>query len=290
MAIAILSIIMLMLASMTGSLMSLWQGGQAHNERRTNTQAIFDRMARDLQQIAVPATRYGNPALFNTNSLEMAINPSGVSATYKFPQAMFWQAPLATDGATNGNMAIVGYFVQWVNGSPALCRVLINPSAAPYSIYSTPGNWINDTMLTNAPATAAYGYQGLMSPNVLGLWFQALDGTGNPTVQSADPTHKGEVFDSRLSYSYVNYLYTNGGVPVSATVPPCSLPSAVQVAIVIVDSATARHLTGGPLEKPSTLSGDFWGDIQSFYNGLPAVIRKGAEIQTTTVQISNGPR
>jgi len=296
-AIAVLSIIMVLLAGMTGSLMTLWRGGQAHNERRTDTQAIFDRMSRDLQQMSVPAARYGNPALYNTNGLEMGINPSGVSTNFEFPQALFWQAPVANNGSTNGNLAIVGYCVQWVNGSPFLTRVLINPQTIPssanyYTIYSSPSSWISDNVITNtAPATTNSGYQGLMSPNVLGVWFQCLDGMGNPIQQGSSIA--GESFDSRLGYAYTNFLYTNSsGNPVITTYPPCALPAAIQVAIVIIDSATARHLTGTekPMVNSTYLSGNFWNDVQYFYTNLPPIIRQGAEIQTTTVQISNGPR
>lgn len=291
-AIAILAIIMIVLLNMTGSLMSLWRGGQAHNERRTNTQAIFERMARDLQQASVPSTRSGSPLFSNTNSLEMVINPSGVSTNYEFPQALFWQAPVASDGSTNGNLAIVGYFVQWVSGAPYLCRALINPST--YSIYSNTATsaWINDSSLsTNAPATAASGYTGLMSGNVLGLWVQALDGQGNPIQQSGSAI-QGEAFDSRLGYAYTNFLYANAGGPVLATNAAGALPASLQIAIVIIDSATAHHLTGTEKPNPpaSYLTGNFWGDIQNFYTSLPPVIRKGAEIQTTTVQLANGPR
>jgi uncharacterized protein (TIGR02599 family) len=295
-SIAILSILMIILLGMTFSLSTLWQAGQAHNERRTNAQAIFERMTRDLQQVSVPSTRSGNPSLFNTTSLQFVINPSGVSSNYEFPQALFWQAPVwqaQVSQATNGNLAVVGYFVQWVNGAPCLSRVVINPST--YSIYSNPATsaWINDNSLaTNAPATAASNYSGLMAGNVLGLWVQALDGLGNPIQQGS--TLQGEAFDSRLGYASTNFLYspTNvAGNPVLVlTNAPCALPAAVQIAIVVIDSSTARRLTG--TEKPTTnsLTGNFWPDIQSFYTNLAPLIRKGAEIQTTTVSIANGPR
>ena len=281
-AIAILSIIMIVLLGMVTSLLATWQMGQAKNERRTIGQAVLDRMSRDLCQVTLPTSRS------NTNSLEFLINPSGVGTSYEFPQAVFWQAPVATDGGTNGNLAVVGYFVQWVtNGTsatPCLSRVLINPSSTTsYDIYSSPASWISTGILTNnAPATAASGYSGLLANNVLGLWVQALDPRGNPIQQSAGMA--GENFDSRLGYSYTNSVYPT--VP-STNLPPV-LPASVQIAIIVIDSRTAGHLTG--TEKPTTLTGNFWGDIQNFYTSLPKVIQKGAEIQTTTVDLANGPR
>ncbi len=82
-AIAILSIILIVLLGMTTSLMSTWQLSHAKNERRTLGQAVLDRMSRDLRQVALPSSRS------NTNNLQFVINPPGLSASYEFPQAIF---------------------------------------------------------------------------------------------------------------------------------------------------------------------------------------------------------
>jgi len=279
-AIAIVSIISVVLLGMTTSFMSTWQFGQSRNERRTAGQSVLDRMARDLRQAALPSSRS------NTNSLQFVINPSGVSAAYELPQAIFWQAPVATDGSTNGNLAVIGYFVQWVEGRPSLTRLLINPSSSSYySIYSNPSSWMNDNILTNnASATAASGYVGLLADNVIGLWIQALDPQGNPIQQTGGLS--GENFNSRLSYAYTNSAYP---ALASTNMAPV-LPASVQVAIMVIDSRTAKRLTGTEKPAASSLTGNFWADIQTFYNSLPPAIQKGAEIQTTTVDLPSGPR
>jgi type II secretory pathway component PulJ len=278
-AMAILSIIVIVLLGMTTSMMSTWQFDQAKNERRTVGQAALDRMARDLRQASLPLSRTG------ATNLEFVINPTGVTATYEFPQAVFWQAPVATDGGTSGNLAVVGYFVQWVNGVPSLCRALINPSTAgSYSVYSNPSSWITDSLiLNNAPATSASGYAGVLADNVLGLWVQALDPRGNPITQSGVTFGN---FDSRVAYSYTNSVYTT----VASTNQPSVLPAAVQIAIMVLDARTAKRLTGA--EKPAARSpvGTFWGDIQTFTASLPPAVQKGAEVQTITVDLANGPR
>lgn len=277
----ILSLIMIILLGMTTSLMTAWQLGQAKNERRNIGQAVLERMSRDLRQVALPASRS------NTNSLQFVINPSTISTTYQFPQAVFWQAPVSTDGGTNGNLAVVGYFVQWINKIPSLSRILINPSSSSYLVYSSPANWITDTILTNnASATSASGYEGLLADNVLALWVQALDPQGNPIRQSAGVA--GENFDSRLGYSYTNSVYTG----VASTNMASALPASMQIAIVVVDSRTAKHLTGAGTELAATsmLTGNFWSDVHGYYSHLPTVIQKGAEIQTTTVDLASGSR
>ena len=284
---AILSIILVVLTGMASSLMTTWQMWQAKNERRTVAQTVLERMAYDLRQVTLPSSR-------STNNLQFVINPSGVTAAYRYPQAIFWQTPVATDGAlptSAGNLAVVGYFVQWINGAPCLSRVIINPSSTNYyDIYTNPSSWMTDAILqTNAPATAASGYVGLLADDVLGLWVQALDSSGNPIQQSSGVA--GENFDSRLSYTYTSFAYTgaSGGLGLMATNLAPALPARVQIAIVVVDSRTARRLTGS--EKPSTtLTGNFWGDVQNFYTNLPPIIQKGAEIRSTTVEITQGPR
>jgi len=284
-AIAILSILVVILCSMLGSLTAAWQLGQAHNERRNTASAVMDRLSRDLRQAALPSNRT------STNGIQFIINPPGVGATYENPQAFFWQAPVATDGSTNGNLAVVGYFVQWVNGSPGtpcLCRILINPSSPDYDVYTTPNAWITSSLIgTYASATPANNYAGLLSENVLGLWVQALSPQGYPTQQTPNPGLNGEAFDSRYSYISTNYSYPTAQVMTNV---PSVLPSSVQVAIAVIDSRTAARLSTTGKPNYPALTGNFWADVQSFYNGLPNTIRQGTEIETMTIPLANGPR
>ena len=140
----------LILLSIAGSLSSFWQMGISHNERRSSVLAAFSRMARDLRFAAAPV----NPASTN---FQFVINPTNVGANYRLPQAAFWQAPVASDRA-RGDMALVGYFVQWVaesNGSvPKLCRLIIDSTNIQIQ---KPSDWVNDALITaNAPANNAY--------------------------------------------------------------------------------------------------------------------------------------
>jgi hypothetical protein len=115
--------------------------------------AAFSRMARDLRFAAAPI----NPASTN---FQFVINPTNVGANYRLPQAAFWQAPVASD-RSHGDMALVGYFVQWVtetNGSvtnfaPKLCRLLIDSTNFQFQ---KPSDWVNDALIAgNAPANKA---------------------------------------------------------------------------------------------------------------------------------------
>ena len=288
-AMTVLSILMFILLGMLGSLTSAWQLDQAHNERRTTAQTVLDRMTRDISQAAIPSARG------NTNSLDFVISPPStwIGTQYEYAQSIFFQAPVATDNGMNGNLAVVGYFIQWVNGTPGtatLTRLLINPSSADYAVYNgVPNGWLSNHLLTSdAPATSPT-YAGLLAQNVIGLWIQALDPTGTPINQTTLTGHKaGEVFDSRYPYTYNNSGFTDNGANEVATVPASALPGSVQVAIAVVDSRTAKLITAIPSNYAT--SGVFWTDVQNFYNGLPPNIRKGTEIQTTTIPLANGPR
>jgi hypothetical protein len=135
--------------------------------------AAFSRMARDLRFAAAPM----NPASTN---FQFVINPTNVGANYRLPQAAFWQAPVASD-RSHGDMALVGYFVQWVtetNGSvtnfaPKLCRLLIDSTNFQFQ---KPSDWVNDALIAgNAPANEASGYEGQVAETIIGIWMQPLD-------------------------------------------------------------------------------------------------------------------
>lgn len=280
-AIGILSILVIMLASMLGALTSAWQDGEAHNERRTVAQAALDKISRELSIAAFPVQR-------TTNGLQMVINPPTVSSAYEYPHAAFWQAPVATDGGTNGNLAVVGYFIQWTNLTPCLSRVLINPSSSDYAVYTSPNQWISDALI-QAHASLGNNYAGLMAENVLGIWVQPLDPNGNP-IQQTLPNGPPETFDSRYPYAYTNHFLAGWNWETNTST--VSAPASVQVAVAVMDSRTAKLLTAIPTSYRSTYpptAGSLWSDIQYFYAGLPKVIQKGTEIQMTTVNLADAP-
>jgi hypothetical protein len=269
----------LILLSIAGSLSSFWQMGISHNERRSSVLAAFSRMARDLRFAAAPI----NPAFTN---FQFVINPAGVSTNYKLPQAAFWQAPVARDRA-RGDMALVGYFVQWVaesNGSvPKLCRLLIDSTNFQFQ---KPSDWVTDALIAgNAPANKASGYEGQLAENILGIWMQPLDQARRPITTNASngPYPNGE-FDSTTGYRTV---LTNGTNAVSYTFAR-ALPASVEVAVVAVDARTGRRLTGN--ERPGPRTVDMTNDVNTFYTNLPPGIRQGARIYSTVIDLQTAPR
>jgi type II secretory pathway pseudopilin PulG len=264
----------LILLSIAASLSSFWQIGIAHNERRLSALSAFSRMARDLR-FAVPAV---NPA---TSNFQLVINPANVGSNYLLPQAAFWQAPVARD-RSRGEMALVGYFVQWVteaNGPvPKLCRLLIDTNYQ----FQKPSDWVTDPLIaSNAPATKASGYDGQLAENVLGIWMQPLDQAKKPIVQPGDSSK----FDSLQGYSVA--LTNSSGVLVTNNFKS-ALPASIEVAVVAVDARTAKRLSGS--ERPGKRSANLWNDVDNFYTNLPQGIRQGARIYSTIIDLHGAPR
>jgi type II secretory pathway pseudopilin PulG len=271
----------LVLVSIAGSLSSFWQMGISHNERRSSALAAFSRMARDLRFAAAPI----NP---NSTNFQLVINPTNVGTSYKLPQAAFWQAPVAGD-RSHGNMALVGYFVQWVaetNGSmPKLCRLLIDSTNFQFA---KPSDWVNDGVITNnAPATKASGYEGQLAENILGIWMQPLNQAGQPiTSNASNVAYALGEFDSTTGY---RAALTNGAGNLVTNTFTSALPASIEVAVVAVDARTARRLTG--TERPGARSStNLWDDLNAFYTNLPQGIRQGARIYSTVIDLQNAPR
>jgi hypothetical protein len=273
----------LILLSIAGSLSSFWQMGISHNERRSSVLAAFSRMARDLRFAAAPI----NPASTN---FQFVINPANVGANYRLPQAAFWQAPVASDRA-RGDMALVGYFVQWVaetNGSmtnfvPKLCRLLIDSTNFQFQ---KPSDWVNDALIaSNAPANKAAGYEGQLAENILGIWMQPLDQARRPIATNAsNAVYPNGEFDSTAGY---RTILTNGTNAVPYTFAR-GLPASVEVAVVAVDARTAKRLTGS--ERPGPRTANMTNDVNTFYTNLPQGIKQGARVYSTVIDLQTAPR
>ena len=281
-ATAVFIALALILVSIAGSLSNFWQMGIAHNERRSSALAAFARMARDLRFAAVNV----NPAASN---LQFVINPTNVGGSYLYPQASFWQAPVAND-RSQGNMALVGYFVQWVtNGTrvstPKLCRLLVDSTN--YQFLKT-SDWVSDPLIaSNAPATQAQDYKGQLAENVLGLWMQPLDQQKNPILTDASTNaYPNGSFDSSRGFRVADERF--GPAVTNSFIP--SLPASLEVAIVATDARTGKRLQGRATEKPGARSTNMWNDVNTFYANLPEEIKQGARIYSTVIELHSAPR
>ena len=218
-----------------------WTRGESNKECLQNMRGLTDFIGNELQAALLPICQTA------TNGLQFVVNPTGITSGSYNRDTIFWQSPLATD-QTLGDVAEIGYIVTWnttiaTNPTSQLCRFFVNPGSAttpnPYFlIYSNPTAWLSDSIVQAvAPANKVNYYQGLFAENVLGLWVQCLDPYGQPITKDASgASFTSPSYDSRRGYSYIT--------PAGQTITnmPSSLPAAVDISLVMLDSKSASRI------------------------------------------------
>jgi prepilin-type N-terminal cleavage/methylation domain-containing protein len=237
---AILLLIVVVLHGILSSASGAWKLGEANKDRMQNARTISDFIANELESALLPINRT------STNSLQLVVNPPGISAEVSHRDSIFWQSPLAVDQAL-GDVAEIGYFVRWDKTNPqnpraVLCRFFVNltdrnpatgtVTANPnFLISSQPDSWLsNDVINRVAPADAANDYLGLFAENVIGLWVSCLDSGGQIITAS------GTTFDSRTGYTD----------SLLGAREACALPTMIDLSLVLLDARSAIRV--GPAE------------------------------------------
>ena len=225
---AIFVMLVSLLGKMVSGITAAWTSTAGQNERSVSARAIMDYIHTDLKAAMLPI-----PAE-STTSLQFVLNPPSLGSEVRNADALFWQAPVATD-STYGDLAEVGYFVRWDTSGrapkPILCRFFLNPNEPDFRIYEDPANWLTSALLDKvAPGTAASSYAGLFAENVVAIWFRCLDRNGK--------AFPGRDFDSRVGKEST-FETDAGGSRVLKR-----LPAAVQVSFVMIDSRAAVRFRG----------------------------------------------
>jgi uncharacterized protein (TIGR02599 family) len=253
----VLAIVVVMMSQMLITTQNAWSLGEANKERMQKARALSDFIGNELRAALLPINRT------NTSNLQFVVNPASITAaTFNNHDSMFWQAPLATD-QTIGDVAEVGYFVQWDNSNAAnphsqLCRFFVNHGSGTtpdpnFLIYSSPAAWLsNATLQSVAPANRSNSYKGLFAENILGFWVQCLDPLGQPIVKDASGgAFTGDAFDSRRGYTYTDSTQTPSTIVVAA----CALPPIIALSVVTIDSGTASRIGATQKTAITTLVG-----------------------------------
>jgi len=225
---AVLTLIVGLLAQMLNQATTIWNQGEGNKERMQDLRALADFMGNELQAALLPVNRTSK------DNLEFVVNPTDVADKFKNRDCVFWQTPLASNQDL-GDVAEVGYFVKWddtnaANPRPVLCRFFVNPgnldsagTAVPdphFLIYASPNKWVTDTEIEAvAPGDnkEENNYKGLFAENVIGMWIDCLDKDG----MSLSPS--GQKWSSRDT-------------------TPCTLPVAIDLGLVMIDSRSAKRL------------------------------------------------
>jgi hypothetical protein len=300
-----------MMSSVANTVSQAWLQGVGHSERRSNGRAMLEHISKELREAVLANKGQGQaaaspanlqfianmPAPANTPLETPTLDPTYIPTQYLCPHALFWQAPIASD-TTNGNMAEIGYFVEWDRTSTpgvalgTMRRFFVNPTqygtTSPYLIYATasatstnPINWLSTSVVDPVTTATSPSYSGWFADNVIAFWVRCLDSSGSVIPPAATGDQYGVSaplgFDSRAGYKDSAGNFHPGPV----------LPGAVELAIVTVDSRTAKLISAPITATPSKIvtQTSFGTDIIAFMNGLPANVKTGAQLFTTTVDI-----
>jgi prepilin-type N-terminal cleavage/methylation domain-containing protein len=288
-ATAVLSVLIVLLAQVMNTVSNAWSGGTGRAERQQTGRALVDFIGRELRAAALPVDPKSNGVV---PDLQFVVNPSSIPEAYRQPDALFWQAPIATD-TTRGTMAEIGYFVKWdeTRQPPRalLCRIFANPGASQHQVYEQL-QWLSESMLQQlAPADTITGYRGLFAENVIGIWARCLDSTGNVISQAGSGASRG--FDSRKDY--VDTTYDATGTMVNVTRKAPVLPSSVEISLLILDSRTAAGLTPTIVAqlKSLTAASENASACELKIQANPALrsVMQGMTVQTLKVPMENAP-
>jgi len=246
---AVLLLMVVLLHGILSGASGAWKLGEANKDRMQNARTISDFIANELESALLPLNRT------STNSLQLVVNPPGISTQVSHRDSIFWQSPLAVDQAL-GDVAEIGYFVRWdtqanpQNPRAALCRFFVNLTARNsttgavtanpnFLISSQPNTWLSDAVIDRvAPANAANDYLGLFAENVIGMWVRCLDSYKvEITKDSAGNTiTPARTFNSRSGYTD-SLLNAH---------PACALPTMIDLSLVLLDVRSAARV--GPAE------------------------------------------
>ncbi|TLD68889.1 prepilin-type N-terminal cleavage/methylation domain-containing protein [Phragmitibacter flavus] len=310
-SISILSILILVLAQVSSMVANTWSSGNARADRRANGRSLVDFIARELRSASLPVAQPRDAAgniMTDYPDLQFVHNPPTVSGGpngFKYPHAIFWQAPIAND-LSAGDLATIGYFVRWDTSTSTpramLCRYFVNPNDPAYTIYDNASQWITDTTLdavapgdnkTPSNATQPNAYRGLFADNVIAFWAQCHDASGNiiDATTATTTTASTKSFDSRVDYTGAD----SSGEPKTYTAP--TLPHSVDVAFVLVDSRTAALFTPAIMGEIKALSNNLAATSASSATFLEALqtspslkrIAQGATAHRLRVYLDNAP-
>lgn len=226
-ATTVATLLMVLLAGVSSQLSKALTLGVGQNQTRNNARVAMNFMAREMRQAAISRQKtYPSASATTTASvLQFVVNPPDtvLGTPYKNPDAVFWQAPIATS-TTSGDLAEVGYFVyrQRINNvyHSDLCRFFVNPGDLNYGIYTSPDQWVTSSLLSQFVPTKNNGFSGLFLENVIGLWVQPYNADGTPKTFAS-----GRNYDSRKDGTTSD-----------------NLPPMVQVSMVLTSANAIKRL------------------------------------------------
>jgi prepilin-type N-terminal cleavage/methylation domain-containing protein len=303
-AMALLTIVVSILASIFSSTqkgVSLL--GSASSQRR-DASTVLDQISRDLRSALEPVSRSFEEADSTLRTPQLLLNPSGLSSNQT---SLFWSA---SSKSNLGGTTLVGYTLRWESTPegprPRFCRVSFDPNDSESikqnlrTALNAP--WVNQALVNaNAPGESTNGYQGWISDNILAFYARVLDPQMNPinsyapslslptpgggtvavTLGGGNGTSTAGAFDSLKGYQYRRAL---DNVMVNRLGP--ALPTAIELVVITAPPSAINKIQTVPAPVFSGNSAAMWTDINSFIAGLPEAVRKASRTFSTIVPLT----
>jgi len=311
-AMAVLSTILIILASMLDSATGSWINSEEKVETLQNARTAIELMSRELA-----------PATINTCEQFLvlpgeALANSGATTAVENSQAAFWMAPLGKDG----DLRAVGYYLQRVDNRRffRLKRYYVGPENEDYFPRGFDPENVDDTSILSEEATpdrfldrvdeAAFDDSdpenkkrvvSTVADGVIAMWIQCYDLLGNPIPWlSKDSIHP----DSNLIFNSASMFVMATSKPFdndttfrylpdkNSSFKGNRLPAALGITVVVLDSDNVeRHAEDIPvMENIFTADGalDLQASLESYQKALLARGINKARTFSTRVKLATG--
>lgn len=289
---AIAVMLMVLVLTVMGRTSAIWQDVFARTSSRQSARAALDFMGRELEGARLPVYR-ARTANTNELGLQFLLTPSTIAAEYLNPHAIFFQAPISASNP-DGDIGIVGYFVYWdmtdpAHPNPQLRRLAVGADSPDFKVYSDPGNWLDDALVKSlaVPATDA-PLRGWFVDGVLALFVRAIDMEGNPiSYYSSPPTLLASAAAVGPTYEYDSRRgYRIPSPNPARTILPPVLPRSLEVALVVVSPRAVGRITKKLVPTSGFVNpANFWTDIRTFIDGLPANVKSDVRLYSTRIPL-----
>ena len=304
-AMALLSIVVVILASVFSSTQKgVGALGSASSQRR-DASTVLEQISRDLRAAMQPVSRSFEDASLSLRTPQLLLNPPGFSSNQT---SLFWSVGSQSQV---GGTSLVGYTLRWestpAGPRPRFCRVSFDPNDSESikmnlrSSSNTP--WVDKALVdANAPGDSSNGYQGWISDNILAFYARVLDPQMNPitnssrslSIPSAGTSSAYAVFGSSASGNSTSgafdsakgYQYTRAVDNVTVNRFGPALPYAIELVVVTAPPSAINKLQTAPTPVLSGNATAMWTDVNSFIAGLPDAVRNASRTFSTIVPLS----
>jgi prepilin-type N-terminal cleavage/methylation domain-containing protein len=311
-AMAVFSIILLVLMSMTDTASNAWTRSEERVESAQSARATLELLSREMTPATIDTCQQ-----FVVMPAE-TLSQCGAQGAVEHSQVAFWMAPLGKDG----DLRAVGYYLQRVDERRfyRLKRIYIGPENEDYypagfdsenpvdpSILADAEDagrllgTLNDDAFNDSDPSNNKSVVSTVADGVIALWIQCYDLLGNPipwVSEDKDHPESTLMFNSAALFKMATSRpFENGKTFVylpdhAGAVKGNRLPAAVEIAIVTLDNTTLdqRGTAIPAMENILTESGslDLEASLSQFQKELLQRGFNNARTHSTRIKLATG--